>query len=498
MKKILLFTIFLIGSFSQSAFSQTDNFSSVKAEIDFSKKVLEWDGFGVNYVQMAQSLDLEKDPQDYGGLNLLSEAHKEEVIELIFGNDGLKPGLLKMFLDPWHQTSANGSFDHTSTTESLMYFAKKGLEKSRDGGRDLNVITTMYGPPAFVTIQKEDRGRDLDPKQKDNLAKYYADWAKYLVDEGIPLKYVSLHNEGEGWMRWEVDGISHEAGNLGHDYNLYWPKEQVVDFLKILPETFKKYGLKGVEFTPGETYSWDRFYRWGYADEIAEDEKALNNMGLITSHGFLNFGYQRWNSQHTSAGTDLLRAKKPGLHAWVTSTSWSKMDSKFAWEIYSNIYISKSNGVIPWAILQRPAKWYGNEGDPNPGCAIWVKDDGSYEIRQGYFSYKQLSVAGQPGMTVVKTNTQEQEIAIIGFGSNGTQNPDAFVVIHTGPVPRKVKVELSGTSAGTFQAYRTTDSPNRRLNRPVERYNSIGNFTVEDGAIYYEAPENSITTFYGD
>ncbi len=71
--------------------------------VDFSRVLREWDGFGVNYVEAAQTLDYDADPQDYGGFSILSEEDRRKVIEMTFGDDGLRPGVVKMFLDPFHQ-----------------------------------------------------------------------------------------------------------------------------------------------------------------------------------------------------------------------------------------------------------------------------------------------------------------------------------------------------------------------------------------------------------
>lgn len=74
--------------------------------MDFAKKLQIWDGFGFNYVETAQTMDYAKDPQEYGGV-----------------------GLLKMFLDPFHQVKPGGKFDHETTTQWLRYVAREGLKK---------------------------------------------------------------------------------------------------------------------------------------------------------------------------------------------------------------------------------------------------------------------------------------------------------------------------------------------------------------------------------
>ena len=65
------------------------------------------------------------------------------------------------------------------------------------------------------------------------------------------------------------------------------------------------------------------------------------------------------------------------------------MDAKNIKEMHGNIYDSQVNGIIPWAGIQRPTKWVG--GDPNPGCAINVDEDGNYTVRRGYHYYKQAA-----------------------------------------------------------------------------------------------------------
>jgi len=147
----------------------------IRVNVDFSSHVRDWDGFGVNYVETAQTRDYEKDPQEYGGFSRLNENERQEVMEMIFGEDGLNPGLLKMFYDPWHEPeNDNGDprridmdrFDHETTTKWMRYFAKDGLRRTRARGGDLAFITTLYGPPAWTTKQKFVRGRDLDPAMK--------------------------------------------------------------------------------------------------------------------------------------------------------------------------------------------------------------------------------------------------------------------------------------------------------------------------------------------
>ncbi|MGQ9604986.1 MAG: hypothetical protein ACUVTW_02225 [Thermogutta sp.] len=474
----------LLSPFPGLSRGQESDFTAVRAEVDFSRRLQSWDGFGFNYVETAQTRDYAKEPQDYGGFSLLSEEDRQKIVDLVFGDEGLRVGLLKMFLDPFHQSRSGGPYDHETTTRWMRYFAKEGVKKAHASGRDLTIITTLYGPPAYMTRQQVLRGRDLDPAHKEDLVRYLVDWVRYLREtEQLPVRYVSLHNEGEDWMRWTQAGLTDFAG---HDYNLFWPPEQVKEFIVSVTHALRAAGLEDVGVTCGETTNWYRFDAWGYADAIADDPTTLRELALITSHGFYSGGYGRWFGEHRSTGIDKLRSLRPELHAWVTSTSWGRMDARNVKEHHGNIYTAKVNGIIPWAGIQRPAQWVG--GDPNPGSAFTVREDGSWEIRPGYWFYMQVCRAGQPGMSVVRTSAMDSEIAILGFVGSDTGNPDAFVLVNLGR-EKKVQVRIRGTSAVEFTARRTCENGN-------ETFSPIGTWAVEDAAISYVAPAGSVTTFF--
>jgi hypothetical protein len=475
-----------------AGFSQAIDFTAIRGEVDFSRTLQEWDGFGFNYVETAHTSDLKQFNQEYGGFSLLDDKEKREIIDMVFGEDGLKVGLIKMFLGSLHQAEAGGPFDHNYTTENMRFFVREGLKTTRARGGDFEIITTLYGPPGYTTKQKVHRGRDLDPEYKDAVAEYMVDWVKFLrEEENLPVKWLSLHNEGEDWRRWDQKGFTEFEG---HDYNLFWPPEQVNEFLKLMPGKLAAAGLGDIGITPGETSNWFRFGTWGYVEAILLDKEAIKEIDLITSHGFYGGNYGRWFGEHKSAGIDRLRAARPDLHAWVTSTSWSKMDAFNIKEMHGNIYTSKVNAIIPWAGIQRPPHWVG--GDPNPGSAFTVSEEGEYKVRPGYYFYKQITRAGQPGMKVVQASAMDSELAVIAFTSNGTNHPDAFIVTNINEQDQKVKVWIKGSKAKSFEAIRTTKSPGSELDDIDEKYLSLGNFQVRDGAIIMDAPAGSVTTFF--
>jgi len=131
-----------------------------RTRVSFDRPIREWDGFGINYAETAQTRDYAAGPQEYGGFSTLTKDDRQQILDLIFGDDGLKPGVVKMFLDPFHQQEPRdgydwdpnvidmAAYDHATTTVWMRYFVHEGLRRTRARGDDLTMITTLYGPPA--------------------------------------------------------------------------------------------------------------------------------------------------------------------------------------------------------------------------------------------------------------------------------------------------------------------------------------------------------------
>ncbi len=149
-----------------------------------------------------------------------------------------------------------------------------------------------------------------------------------------------------------------------------------------------------------------------------------------------------------------------------------------------NIYQAKVNAVIPWACIQT-LTWVG--GDPNPGTAFFVSEEGDYEIRPQYYYYKQLARAGQKGMKVVGVDIdKESDVKLIAFSSNGTKNPNAFLILNKADSPQMVNLTIKGGASG-YQVFRTSEE---------EKYKAMDDVSLSGGKMNYEAPAGSLTTFF--
>ncbi len=472
--------------------------------VRFNRPLRPWHGFGVNYVQSAQTRNYELYAQDYSGFSFASEESRRKVMELIFGAEGLRPGLTKLFLDPFHEgmTKAGNDnddpmqidlsgYDHQSTTRWIRYFNREGLKMMKEWGGSFVSIATLYGPAPWMTRQKYLLGRDLDSAERYEVAEYMASWVKYLLEmENLPVKYLSFHNEGDAYYRWPRDGSN--PGEDHRDYNLYWPPDQVAEFLKITRKVLDANGLQKVGLSPGETQSWYRFDQWGYARAIVDDPAALENLDLMTSHSFafLDEPLSVYYGDYRSVGQDLVHAHKPGVPVWVTSRPWDE-GPDFIENIRRDIYECKVNGLIPWALIAGEKEWLGSDGRYSDGSmdkAFLIWKDGSMEVTDRYYYYKQVTRAGQPGMEVADVINYDPALGILAFKAGRPDQRNAFVLVNKSDKEKEVTLHIHGVQGQIFDAYRTMEG---------ENYRSLGEMTVSpEGTLVYPAPPRSVSTFF--
>ncbi len=436
LKTILLFSIIFMFCLSSSKAQFGNNKAFAKIDFDNTEQV--WDGFGVNYVESCQTPDYKNNPQDLGGFLILDKSQKQQVVELVFGEDGLRPSIIKMFLDPWHLSKKDAEYNHKWSTKNMRNFVRQGLKKANSLNDSIQIITTLYGPPAFMTQHNDPANSVLNPAYKKDMAMYMIDWVKYLKnEENFPVKYISIHNEGTDWLRWPMyEGVPN-IKQEGRDYNLLWRADEIADFMAFMKPIMKEEGLTDVGLTPGEPINLFRFNHFGIADEIIKNKDALKSIDLITSHGFgLGNTFGRAYANTDNQGSRAIKEHRPDMHTWITSMSWGKMDTRFAIEMYEHIYSNNVNAIIPWAFIQRYSHWY--DKNFHPGLAIHVKEDSTIAIKKGYYMFKQFTRAGRQGMRVVKTAINRPEVYIAAFAQNNTNNPDAFVVINYGETSRYV------------------------------------------------------------
>lgn len=309
-------------------------------------------------------------------------------------------------------------------------------------------------------------------------------WVLFLREnDGIQVDYISINNEGDSVYRWNDEGLTTEAR---HDYNLYWPPELIVEFIPILREVLDANGLHDVGITPGENTTWNRFADWGNAFALYVDERGLADLGLITSHGFYGGAVGSWSGDFRSFGVDLLRQKRPELHAWTTSISWRNADVETMMMYRDAIYAAKTNALLPWAFILRHTLWPG--GDPKPKTAITVSEESTYQVQNAYWLYRQLCIAGRPGTRVCRSVSDDWRVSLAAFGGRGTPYPDAFVACNNDEHERTIPLRVLGSRHDGFRVTQTTHDGTRQNA-------DAGTWSPEKATAVL--PAKSVTTFLG-
>eukprot|EP01084_Bolivina_argentea_P269319 457682_1 len=467
---------------SPSVLSQTNypwpdlTFGNISINFNSPNNIRNWDGFGVNYVETTQTRNYTNWSQDYGGFSILTENDKQTIINLTFGVDGLRPGLVKMWVSPFHEgwtiddndnndpfkINMSG-FDHETTTKNMLYCIKSGYNLTKSWGGSWSVLAGLHGPAPWQTWQKFLKGRDLDPTLKYEFGEYIVSWAKWLREyQGLPVDYISLHNEGECYDRWPANGTT--PGPIEDDYNIWFPPQQVADFMQWMPMMLEKQNATYLGIGTGETSNWFRFQHYGYSN-ILSNSSFITNVGLITSHGFTSCS----EGNHRSFGIDEMRAsyksnggggtKGDELHAWTTSDRWNNMDSEWCLYIMHSILSAKINGYIPWAFIQRPSEWIGGgAGFGNGNSSFIVYDNGTWAIQKGYYYYKQFSRAGQRNMLIVNDlGSSIADVYILGFakGNNNIKDvEDSFIITSVNKQTKTVRIKITATNIKQFDMFR--------------------------------------------
>jgi hypothetical protein len=171
--------------------------------------------------------------------------------------------------------------------------------------------------------------------------------------------------------------------------------------------------------------------------------------------------------------------------------TWRDMGSVFVRDMYNAVYEAKINGLIPWAGVKRLSLW-GGKGDPNPGGAFEVTEEGQLKVLKGYYFFKQVSQAGQARMQVCQTLSNDSDIKVLAFAQGRSNQPDSFVLINSGERKRTVHIHLRGSAHDAFKACRTSESASGD-----ENYRDMGMAAFENGVYVYLCPAKSVTTYIG-
>lgn len=184
------------------------------------------------------------------------------------------------------------------------------------------------------------------------------------------------------------------------------------------------------------------------------------------------------------------------LPAYVMSDSWASMTLESqALAIIQSIVIEKLNGYIPWAFIQNPSEWVG--GDPNPGCAFIVSDNGTLTITKGYYYFKQFSRAGQRNMNIVDSASDQSNIFTLAFGKGGNTVSDVydnFIILSLSQ--QEMRITIEGSDIEQYDMYRTSDGSSGDDFKYIGRMNTTATADGKNRYFMWNTLQG-VVTFFG-
>jgi len=159
--QIIALAILVLGlaACSQSGGPST---GPIEASIDFTQTLQDWDGFGVNYVEVAQTMDYENDPQEYCGFSLLTEEERQEILDMIFGEDGDYEVRHQYYY--YKQLSRAG--------QKGMKVATVDIERESDVKLIAFASGSSTHPDAFLVLNKADSPRKINLSVSGSASEY--------------------------------------------------------------------------------------------------------------------------------------------------------------------------------------------------------------------------------------------------------------------------------------------------------------------------------------
>lgn len=141
----------------------------------------------------------------WAAMRSLSDTERTEIIEALFGNDGLKFTAARLpiaasdyAVEPYSYNETDGDFEMDNFSidrdyENLLPYIRKAV----DIQSELQFFATPWSPPSWIKKNKSLIGGEIDftPENMQAYARYFVKYIKAYRNEGINLRAVTIQNE---------------------------------------------------------------------------------------------------------------------------------------------------------------------------------------------------------------------------------------------------------------------------------------------------------------
>lgn len=374
----------------------TESLTGITLKWDY--EVQEMDGFGVAQAGWA----------DY----LHAHAKRDEVLDLLFGDNGLRCNILRGEIFPGYAKAKNvfdfemnldtdispndpyfNNLPNSSPDES---FARRGqLWLCKEVKNKYNVdklVFSAWTPPAYMKSNNNVSGGFLPIWNYNGFANYLAEFCKAYNAAGLDVYAISPANEPEYAASWNSC--------------LWLPASTLGSFItKNLYPTLQQNGLD-TKIIFGENAQWSTFAAimgsQKYVESILRSYPQIAGMNTIAAgHGYTNPVKEvlEWWEREIAI-VPWPKAEEAGLKVWLTEISMSRnsdysMDDAINWATTFHKYIVTANtSAVIW--------WGGAIKEGGSECLISLNTDRQdYVIADRFYTFGNFSRYIKPGSTQI-------------------------------------------------------------------------------------------------
>ncbi|MCR5031535.1 MAG: glucosylceramidase [Lachnospiraceae bacterium] len=362
----------------------------------------------------------------------LSEENREQVIEDLFGESGLRYTMGRIHMNSCDFALGNynyiregdeslDSFDISHDEEEIIPMLRMAQDKM---GKPITLLMAPWSPPPFMKTNGEmNHGGKLKKE-------YYSLWARYFVrfiqeygKRGFPISFTTIQNEPNATQTW--DSCTYDAQEEG---------EFAVEYLgPALKEAGLLDQVKILVWDHNKEIAFERL------DEILKREGAKEYISGCAVH---------WYTGDHFENLDLIRRFHPDQEIFFTEgcIEYSRLagesEIRYA-ELYAHDMMGNLNhgvdAIFDWNML---LDYYGGPNHVGNYCDAPIKalENGvDYEKKLSYYYIGQLSRFVKPGAQHIPCSRYTDKVDVSAF-----VNPDGErVAVLLNRTEEDIKVNLS-------------------------------------------------------
>lgn len=393
------------GKFVQTA--------DVSVILDPCTQYQEFSGFGASACWWAQDIG--------------ATVNAEEVARLLFGRDGLALNIYRYNIGGGEKENPNSRIGGNRATESFYYLNEETGTYEYDFTRDAaaqhmldlalaqgcvdTVVLFANSPHYSMTVTGQATGgteeyfSNLPAENYEAYADYFITIAKYFLEKGVPVKYISPINEPQ----WSWGG-----GWVGQE-GCHYETDEIVALMKVFAKAIRESGLDVKLMAPESGAIGDETIEW--FDLLTADPEIEPVLGSLSYHSYWSDGNAaiKYNFGNT--------LKEKAYSVPVDMTEWCELPLEHdiadfggamltARIIAQDLELTGANswsawtGVNDWGLKEDGTKW-------SDGLLAMSGGGAEVEICQRYYALAHYSKFIPAGSVRIKASQDIRDVTFI-------------------------------------------------------------------------------------